>query len=143
MWRKATARQIARDMVWTLECSRLRQLTVIFRGTASQWTTNDHSSISNFSRTYVLTKMVRRYEHLWLYLTHHFEVPVVVVFTKYDQFLRNVEMHLVDYPNEYPGSSVSEAAEKRFQEHYLHPLGDDVRFVRLESGLRVNVRITR
>ncbi len=87
--------------------------------------------------------MVRRYEHLWLYLTHHFEVPVVVVFTKYDQFLRNVEMHLVDYPNEYPDSNLSEAAEKRFQEHYLHPLGDDVRFVRLESGLRVNVRVTR
>ncbi len=65
------------------------------------------------------------------------------MFTKYDQFLRNVEMHLVDYPNEYPDSNLSEAAEKRFQEHYLHPLGDDVRFVRLESGLRVNVRVTR
>ncbi len=45
---------------------------------------------------------------------HHFEVPVVVVFTKYDQFLCNVEMHLVDYPNEYPDSNLSEAAEKQF-----------------------------
>jgi hypothetical protein len=47
-------------------------------------------------------------------------------------------MHLVDYPNEYPDSNVSEVVEKQFQEHYLHPLGDDVRYVRLESGFRVN-----
>jgi hypothetical protein len=66
-----------------------------------------------------------------------FEVPVIVVFTKYDQFLHNVEMHLVDYPHEYPpDSNVSEEVEKQFQEHYLHPLGDGVRFVRLESGFR-------
>jgi hypothetical protein len=68
---------------------------------------------------------------------HHFEVPVIVVFTKHDQFLRNVEMHLSDYPNEYPDSNVSEVAEKQFQEHYLHPLGDDIIFVQLESGFRV------
>ena len=61
-------------------------------------------------------------------------VPVIVLFTKHDQFLRNVEMHLVDYPNEYPDSKVSEVVEKQFQEHYLHPLGNDVRFVQLESG---------
>ena len=55
------------------------------------------------------------------------------MFTKYDQFLRNVEMHLLDYPSDYPDSSVSEAAARQFQDHYLHPLGDDVRYVRLES----------
>jgi len=66
-----------------------------------------------------------------------FEVPVIAVFTKYDQFLRNVEMHLFDYPEEYPDSNVSEVAEKLFQERYLHPLGNDVRFVRLESRFRV------
>ena len=71
---------------------------------------------------------------------HHFEVPVIVVFTKYDQFLRNVEMHILDYPNEHLDSNVSEVAEKQFQEHYLRPLGDDVRFVRLESGVRVNLK---
>ncbi len=75
-------------------------------------------------------------QYSWLYLTHNFEVPVIAVFTKYDQFFRNVEMHLVDYPNEYPDSNVYEAAEKRFQEYYLHPLGEDVRFVRLESAFR-------
>ena len=64
-------------------------------------------------------------------------VPIIVVFTKHDQFLRNVEMHMFDYPNEYPNSNLSEVAEKQFQEHYLHPLGDDVRFVRLESEFGV------
>ena len=72
-----------------------------------------------------------------MYLTDHFEVPVIVVFTKYDQFLWNVEMHLVDYPDEYPDGNVSEVAETQFQEHYLRPLGDDVRYVRLESEYRV------
>jgi hypothetical protein len=60
-----------------------------------------------------------------------------VVFTKYDQFLRNVEMQMLDYPNEYPDKNVSEAAERIFQEQYLHLLGDDVKYVRLESGSRV------
>jgi len=62
-------------------------------------------------------------------------VPVIVVFTKYDQFLRNVEMHVVDYPNEYLDitGNVSEVAEKQYQEHYLRPLGDDVRYVRLQK----------
>ena len=69
--------------------------------------------------------------------TYHFKVPVIAVFTKFDQFLRNVQMHLTDYPDEYPDSNVSEVAEIRFQEHFLHPLGDDVRFVRLESGFAV------
>jgi len=63
---------------------------------------------------------------------------VVVVFTKYDQFLRNVEMHVADYPNEYPNSNVSEVAEKQFQEYYLHPLGGNVRFVQLEKMHRQN-----
>ena len=86
--------------------------------------------------------MVCRYEHSCPYLTHHFEVPIIVVFTKYDQFLHNVGMNLADYPNEYPDSNVSEVAEKLFQEYYLHPLGDDVQYVRLESQFRVNATVT-
>jgi hypothetical protein len=65
------------------------------------------------------------------------EVPVVVVFTKYDQFLRNVEMQVLDYPGEYLDGNVSKAAGKLFQEHYLDPLGDDVKYVQLESGSSV------
>ncbi|KAH8977024.1 hypothetical protein EDB86DRAFT_1350778 [Lactarius hatsudake] len=58
-------------------------------------------------------------------------VPVIVVFTKYDLFLRYVQMHVEDFGS--PDDNVSDVAEKLFQEHYLHPLGDDVRFVRLEK----------
>ncbi|KAH9012451.1 hypothetical protein EDB84DRAFT_1405616 [Lactarius hengduanensis] len=57
-------------------------------------------------------------------------VPVIAVFTKYDQFLRNVKMHLEDYGNT---DNVSDEAERQFKEHYLRHLDDGVRFVRLES----------
>ncbi|KAH9054929.1 hypothetical protein EDB87DRAFT_1814232, partial [Lactarius vividus] len=62
-------------------------------------------------------------------------VPVIAVFTKYDQFRRNVKIDGDDYGNT---DDVSEVAEKRFQEHYLRPLGDHVRFVRLEQMHRQN-----
>ncbi|KAN0129085.1 hypothetical protein V8E53_013081 [Lactarius tabidus] len=60
-------------------------------------------------------------------------VPVIAVFTKYDQFLFNVEMDVSDDPDKYPDSNVSQVAEKRFQDHYLRPLGDDVRYVLLQK----------
>src|ERR1700761_7592189 len=50
-------------------------------------------------------------------------------------------MHLVDYPDEHPpDSKVSEVVEEQFREHYLRPLGNEVRFVRLESGFGVTCR---
>ncbi|KAH9012263.1 hypothetical protein EDB84DRAFT_1424416, partial [Lactarius hengduanensis] len=57
-------------------------------------------------------------------------VPIIVVFTKYDQFQRNVKINLEDQGN--PDDNISDAVEKQFREHYLDPLGDGVRFVRLE-----------
>jgi hypothetical protein len=81
--------------------------------------------------------MVRPNEQSRLYLTHHFEVPVIAVFTKYDQFQFNVEMDMFDDPDKYPDSDVSQVVEELFQEHYLRPLGDDVRYVRLESEFGV------
>ncbi|KAN0126343.1 hypothetical protein V8E53_015132 [Lactarius tabidus] len=60
-------------------------------------------------------------------------VPVIAVFTKYDQFLFNVEMDVSDDPDKYPDSTVAQVAENRFQDFYLHPLGDDVRYVLLEK----------
>ena len=57
------------------------------------------------------------------------------MFTKYDQFWRNVEMDVSDYPDTYPESNVSQVVENQFQEYYLRPLGEDVRYVRLESTL--------
>ena len=67
-------------------------------------------------------------------LMKHFEVPVIAVFTKYDQFLYNVEMDMLDDPDEYQDHIVSEVAAERFQEHYLGPLGNEVKYVLLESG---------
>ncbi|KAI9433200.1 hypothetical protein H4582DRAFT_2061240 [Lactarius indigo] len=58
-------------------------------------------------------------------------VPVVVVFTKYDQFLRNVQIHVEDFGS--PNDNVSNVAEEQFEEHYLRALDDGVRFVRLEK----------
>ena len=65
----------------------------------------------------------------------HFQVPVIAVFTKYDQFLFNVEMDVSDDPDKYLNRSVSTVAKEQFEEHYLHPLGDDVEYVQLESEL--------
>ena len=83
--------------------------------------------------------MVRHNEQSWLFLTQHFQVPVIAVFTKYDQFLRNVKMDVFDSddPDKYLNRSVSEVAEEQFQEHYVCPLGDDASYVRLESELKV------
>jgi hypothetical protein len=65
----------------------------------------------------------------------HFQVPVIAVFTKYDQFLYNVEIDIFDEPGKYPNKSVSEVAKERFQKYYLGPLGNDVDYVQLESEL--------
>ena len=70
-------------------------------------------------------------------LMKHLEVPVIVVFTKYDQFLRNVKIDVSDNPAMYSNRSVSEVAEALFQEHYLCPLGDDIKYVQLQSELQV------
>ncbi|KAH9012993.1 hypothetical protein EDB85DRAFT_991680 [Lactarius pseudohatsudake] len=63
-------------------------------------------------------------------------VPVVVVFTKYDQFQRNVQIYVEDFGS--PDDTVSDVAEKQFEEHYLHALDDGVRFVRLEKMHKQN-----
>ncbi|KAF8266550.1 hypothetical protein EI94DRAFT_180650 [Lactarius quietus] len=60
-------------------------------------------------------------------------VPVIAVFTKYDQFLRNVKMDVSDYPDLYPDSNGNQVAETLFQDHYRRPLGDNARYVRLEK----------
>ncbi|KAH9052332.1 GTP-binding protein [Lactarius vividus] len=65
-------------------------------------------------------------------------VPVIAVFTKFDQFRRNVQIHLEDFGS--PNDSVLDGVEKRFEEHYIRPLGGNVRFVRLEKMNRPNMR---
>ncbi|KAH8997024.1 hypothetical protein EDB86DRAFT_3076958 [Lactarius hatsudake] len=65
-------------------------------------------------------------------------VPVIAVFTKYDQFRRNVQINVEDFGN--PDDNVLDVENRLFQEHYLRPLGDDVVFVRLEKMHRENMR---
>ncbi|KAH9165320.1 hypothetical protein EDB89DRAFT_314754 [Lactarius sanguifluus] len=43
-------------------------------------------------------------------------VPVIAVFTKYDQFRRNVQIYVEDFGS--PDDNVLDVTEKRFQEHY-------------------------
>ncbi|KAI9433128.1 hypothetical protein H4582DRAFT_1857037 [Lactarius indigo] len=62
-------------------------------------------------------------------------VPIVAVFTKYDQFLRNVQIYVEDFGG--PGDNVSDVAEKQFEEHYLRALDDGVRFGQIPE-LRAN-----
>ncbi|KAH8993270.1 hypothetical protein EDB86DRAFT_1373741 [Lactarius hatsudake] len=65
-------------------------------------------------------------------------VPVIAVFTKYDQFRKNVRINVEDFGS--PDDDISQVTEEHFQEYYLHPLGDDVRFVRLEKMHRKDMR---
>ncbi|KAF8258813.1 hypothetical protein EI94DRAFT_1753446 [Lactarius quietus] len=64
-------------------------------------------------------------------------VPVIALFTKYDQFLYNVEMDVTDEPENYPDGDLSQKlsaeVKKRFRDHYLGPLGSDAKYVRLEK----------
>ena len=44
-------------------------------------------------------------------------------------------MDVSDYPNKYRDTNVSHVVEKHFLKYYVHPLGDNARYVRLESTL--------
>ena len=64
-----------------------------------------------------------------------FQVPVIAVFTKYDQFKRNIKMKLEDEAHEGrgPGKIFENEVERVFNHHYLANLGRTPPFVRLES----------
>jgi hypothetical protein len=61
-----------------------------------------------------------------------FQVPVIAVFTKFDQFKRDIRMKLEDEGRD-PGTDLNEQAESVFREHYQASLGGSLLFVRLES----------
>ena len=61
-----------------------------------------------------------------------FPVPVIAVFTKYDQFKRNIKMKLEDEHRDTEINLDAEA-EKIFEEHYLASLNGPPPFIRLES----------
>lgn len=47
---------------------------------------------------------------------------------------------MFDEPDEYPDGDVDQVTEKLFQDHYLHPLGADVKYVRLKNMQKSNSR---
>jgi hypothetical protein len=61
-----------------------------------------------------------------------FKVPVIAVFTKFDQFKREIKFKLEDGSRD-PGIDFNEEVERLFREHYQASLGESPLFVRLES----------
>jgi hypothetical protein len=62
-------------------------------------------------------------------------VPVIAVFTKYEQFKFNIRMKLED-EDRHDSETGAKESERIFQEHYLKVLGANPPFVRLESKVR-------
>ena len=61
-----------------------------------------------------------------------FQVPVVAIFTKYDQFKRNIKMKLEDEGRDLETHFRTEV-ESVFNRYYLSGLGGNPPFIRLES----------
>jgi len=61
-----------------------------------------------------------------------FQVPVIAVFTKYDQFKRNITMKLNSEGRD-PGTHFDTEVESVFNRHYLGSLSGPPPFVLLES----------
>ena len=63
-----------------------------------------------------------------------FQVPVIAVFTKYDQFKRNIKMKLEDEGHgPLAGAQLDTEAERLFNQYYLASLNGPPPLVRLES----------
>ena len=65
-----------------------------------------------------------------------FQVPVLAVFTKYDQFKHDTKMKLEDEDEDEgrdPEMDLDDEVEKIFKQHYLAMLNGPPPFVRLES----------
>ena len=61
-----------------------------------------------------------------------FQVPVIAVFTKYDQFKRDIKMRLEDESRD-SGTHFDTEVESVFNQCYLASLSGPPPFVRLES----------
>jgi hypothetical protein len=71
------------------------------------------------------------------------QVPVITVFTKYDQFKRDISFKLEDKGRD-PRTDLEDEAESVFQKQYLASIGRTLPFVRLESeNIVINCRILR
>ena len=60
------------------------------------------------------------------------QVPVIAVFTKFDQFKRNIKMKLEDEGRDQE-THIETEVESVFDRHYLGGLSEPPPFVRLES----------
>jgi hypothetical protein len=77
--------------------------------------------------------MVRRTPILWTGIDRrHFQVPVIAVFTKYEQFRREVKMKLEDENRDQETEPDAEV-ENVFNQQYLARLTGSPPFIRLES----------
>jgi len=61
-----------------------------------------------------------------------FQVPVIAVFTKYNQFKRDIKMKLQDEGRD-PETDLNAEVENIFNQHYLASLNGLPPFIRLES----------
>jgi hypothetical protein len=61
-----------------------------------------------------------------------FQVPVIAVFTKFDQFKRDIKMKLQDEGRD-PDIDLNTEVENEFKRHYLDGLNGPPPFIRLES----------
>ena len=61
-----------------------------------------------------------------------FQVPVIAVFTKFDQFKRDTKMELEDQRRDRE-TDLNTEVENRFEQHYLAGLNGPPPFIRLES----------
>ena len=68
----------------------------------------------------------------WIKIDWNFQVAEIVVFTKFDQFKREIQMKLQDEGRD-PEMSLNDEVETEFNRHYLAELDGPPRFVRLES----------
>jgi len=60
------------------------------------------------------------------------QVPVIVVFTKFDQLKRDIRMKLEDEGLD-PETDLLAEVERIFERRYVAPLGEPVPFIRFES----------
>jgi len=65
-----------------------------------------------------------------------FRVPIIAVFTKYDQFKRNIRMELED-EGRNRDVDLNAEVENKFKQRYLAGLNASRPFIRLESEDRV------
>ena len=59
-----------------------------------------------------------------------FPVPVIAVFTKYDQFKRDIKL---EYEDDHPETDIDAEVKRVFEQHYLAKLSGPPPFIHLES----------